>query len=157
MQRCCSSDFLKAGCLCSIMSAGTPSASRPLLRSGPFFPRFKPQATSFQVPGLLAAGEYDQPGRVRSIARAFGEAEGQDSRWALLWEKQSGPRRGEKRRACRFTIRGRQPRQCHKVSSLCGHHGEKKSLIRPVTCPISVGFQIRASQIFGNRFIARYL
>jgi predicted esterase len=54
------------------------------------FPRMEPQEESFQVPGLLAAGENDEPGRVRSIANAFLKAKGHDAKWALLFERNSG-------------------------------------------------------------------
>jgi hypothetical protein len=49
-------------------------------------PKVKPGTDSFQVPGLLLAGELDEPGRVRSIARAFYMATGRHSKWTFLLE-----------------------------------------------------------------------
>ena len=54
------------------------------------FPRLEPQEQSFQVPGLLAAGENDEAGRTRSIAGAFLKARGHHAKWALLFERNSG-------------------------------------------------------------------
>ena len=54
------------------------------------FPRLEPQEKSFQVPGLLAAGENDEAGRTRSIASAFLKARGHDAKWAFLFERNSG-------------------------------------------------------------------
>ena len=54
------------------------------------FPSLPPQPESFRVPGLLAAGENDEAGRIRAIASAYGQAEGKNAKWALLLEKQSG-------------------------------------------------------------------
>lgn len=53
------------------------------------FPTIPPQSDSFQVPGLLAAGEDDEPGRIRGIASAFSQAEGANASWIFLLEKQS--------------------------------------------------------------------
>jgi pimeloyl-ACP methyl ester carboxylesterase len=49
-----------------------------------------PQAASFQVPGLLVAGEYDDPGRIRTVAQTFIDAAGKHSKWAILFEKDAG-------------------------------------------------------------------
>ena len=54
------------------------------------FPSLRPQLESFQVPGLIAAGEKDDAGRIRSMAIAYGEAEGRKAKWSFLLEKQSG-------------------------------------------------------------------
>jgi len=54
------------------------------------FPKMEPQEKSFQVPGLLAAGGNDEPGRIRSIIGTFLKARGHDSKWTLLVERGSG-------------------------------------------------------------------
>jgi hypothetical protein len=53
-------------------------------------PNMEPKPTSFAVPGLLVAGEMDEPGRIREIAQAFETSAGQHSKWALLFEKNVG-------------------------------------------------------------------
>jgi pimeloyl-ACP methyl ester carboxylesterase len=49
-----------------------------------------PQDASFQVPGLIVAGEDDESGRIQTSARAFAVAAGKHSRWAFLLEKGAG-------------------------------------------------------------------
>jgi pimeloyl-ACP methyl ester carboxylesterase len=45
------------------------------------------EPASFQVPGIIATAEKDEPGRIQSIAKAFIGASGQHSKWAFLYEK----------------------------------------------------------------------
>lgn len=59
------------------------------------FPRLEPQSSSFQVPGLLAAGEHDEPGRTRGIAKAFEKAADHNSKWSFLWERDAGHEMGK--------------------------------------------------------------
>ena len=49
-----------------------------------------PQKESFRIPGLLVAGQYDQPGRIRATSQAFARSSGKNSRWAFLFEKGAG-------------------------------------------------------------------
>jgi pimeloyl-ACP methyl ester carboxylesterase len=53
-------------------------------------PEFVPKAGSFEVPGLIVAGQMDDPTRIRSIAKAFADATGKRSEWAFLFEKGTG-------------------------------------------------------------------
>jgi predicted esterase len=50
----------------------------------------RPQQSSFQIPGIIVAGENDEPGRIRTAAKAFSWASGKNSKWAFLFEKNSG-------------------------------------------------------------------
>jgi pimeloyl-ACP methyl ester carboxylesterase len=58
------------------------------IKAGSF--QLTPQEASFQVPGLIVAGEYDESGRIRTSAKAFAMAAGKHSRWAFLFEKGAG-------------------------------------------------------------------
>ena len=49
-----------------------------------------PQEESFRVPGLLVAGQYDEPGRIRATSQTFTKSVGKNSRWAFLFEKRAG-------------------------------------------------------------------
>jgi pimeloyl-ACP methyl ester carboxylesterase len=48
------------------------------------------QKKSFRVPGLLVAGQYDEPRRIRGTSQAFANSAGKNSRWAFLFEKGAG-------------------------------------------------------------------
>jgi pimeloyl-ACP methyl ester carboxylesterase len=50
----------------------------------------KPNEESFRVPGLLVAGQYDEPGRIRTTAQAFMGSAGKNAKWAFLFEKGAG-------------------------------------------------------------------
>jgi len=52
--------------------------------------KFQPKPTSFCVPGLLVAGQTDEPERVQAIAKAFLSAAGKHSKWAFLLESGVG-------------------------------------------------------------------
>jgi predicted esterase len=54
------------------------------------FPKLQPTAAAFSLPGLLAAGQADEPGRIRAIAQAFLGATGKHSEWAFLLERGVG-------------------------------------------------------------------
>jgi pimeloyl-ACP methyl ester carboxylesterase len=51
---------------------------------------FIPQAKTFRVPGLMVAGQYDEPGRIRATSQAFVRSAGKNSRWAFLFEGGAG-------------------------------------------------------------------
>ena len=58
------------------------------IKAGGF--QLTPQKSSYQVPGVIVAGEHDGVGRIRTSAKAFSDAAGKQSRWAFLFEKNSG-------------------------------------------------------------------
>ncbi len=54
-----------------------------------------PKPASFQVPGLIATGENDTPGRRKYITLTFAAATGRNSKWAFLYEKGAGHELGD--------------------------------------------------------------
>ena len=54
------------------------------------FPILQPKTASFGVPGLLVAGQTDEPERIRAIAKAFLSATGTHSEWSFLLESGVG-------------------------------------------------------------------
>ncbi len=58
------------------------------IKAGSF--QLNPQDASYSVPGVIAVGEWDDPGRIRNGSAGFLQAKGRHAKWAFLNEGGSG-------------------------------------------------------------------
>jgi pimeloyl-ACP methyl ester carboxylesterase len=71
-------------------TAWQPARVRAFVSIKPGHYAVAPSAASFQVPGVIIAGEHDDSGRIKTVADAFLNTSGQNAKWCLLYEKDSG-------------------------------------------------------------------